>query len=95
MEHPVGIRSSREPGIRVAAPTAILASMAGAARQGVVIKSGRHIEQLAAMDTLTFDKTGTLTRGVPPVVDVGSHFASAVGPSGKDCGTQDTPRGAM
>ena len=50
-------------GIRVAAPTTVLASMTKAARQGILIKSGRALETLPAVDTVVFDKTGTLTTG--------------------------------
>jgi heavy metal translocating P-type ATPase len=57
-------------GIRVAAPTAVLASMTHAARAGIIIKSGAHMEKLAEVDTIIFDKTGTLTHGSPEVVDV-------------------------
>ncbi len=57
-------------GIRVAAPTAVLSSMTLAARRGVIIKSGRHMERLAEVDTIVFDKTGTLTQGSPEVMDV-------------------------
>src|ERR1700760_2610303 len=57
-------------GIRVAAPTAVLASMTHAARAGIIIKSGAHMEKLSEVDTIIFDKTGTLTHGTPEVVDV-------------------------
>jgi Cu2+-exporting ATPase len=60
-------------GIRVAAPTAVLASMTHAARAGIIIKSGAHMERLAQVDTVIFDKTGTLTHGSPEVVDIISY----------------------
>ncbi len=60
-------------GIRVAAPTAMLSSMTLAARRGIIVKSGRHMERLAQADTVLFDKTGTLTRGHPEVVEIVSY----------------------
>lgn len=64
-------------GIRVAAPTGVLASMIRAARHGILIKGGHHVEQLASMQTIAFDKTGTLTRGAPAILDV-RMFSSQV-----------------
>jgi heavy metal translocating P-type ATPase len=65
-------------GIRVAAPTSVLASMRRAARHGILIKAGRHMERLNQVDTVIFDKTGTLTAGELRVLDVASfderHF---------------------
>jgi len=66
-------------GIRVAAPTAVLASMTHVARAGIIIKSGAHMERLAGVDTVIFDKTGTLTHGSPAVVDVISYQNSITG----------------
>jgi Cu2+-exporting ATPase len=57
-------------GIRIAAPTAVLASMQKAARSGVLIKSGAALENLAQVDAILFDKTGTLTVGEPHVTSV-------------------------
>jgi Cu2+-exporting ATPase len=67
-------------GIRVAAPTAVLASMTHAARAGIIIKSGAHMEKLSEVDTVIFDKTGTLTHGHPVVVDVISYEAGITAP---------------
>jgi heavy metal translocating P-type ATPase len=57
-------------GIRVAAPTAVMASMTHAARVGIIIKSGAHMERLSEVDTVIFDKTGTLTHGSPVIAGV-------------------------
>lgn len=60
-------------GIRVAAPTSVLASMTYAARHGVLIKGGSQLEKLNRVDTILFDKTGTLTEGRPHVLSINSY----------------------
>ena len=57
-------------GIRVSVPTTVLAAMTGAAERGVLMRSGRALEQLAGVDAVVFDKTGTVTEGQPAVTRV-------------------------
>ena len=57
-------------GFKVSAPTSIMSSMTRAARRGIFIRGGRHVEQLAEINALVFDKTGTLTQGEPDVIDI-------------------------
>ena len=51
-------------------PSAVLSGIAQAARRGVLIKGGVHLENLGTLRTMTFDKTGTLTVGQPEVTGV-------------------------
>lgn len=60
-------------GIRIAAPTAVLATMTKAVRQGILFKGGRALEQLAAVDAVVLDKTGTLTTGRPTVTEIRAY----------------------
>ena len=55
-------------GLRVSVPTAIMAALTRAGSQGLLIRSGRALEQLVDVDVVVFDKTGTLTEGHPSVV---------------------------
>jgi Cd2+/Zn2+-exporting ATPase len=53
-------------------PTAVVAAIGNAARQGILIKGGVFLEQMGRLKTLLMDKTGTLTHGRPIVVEIKS-----------------------
>ncbi len=53
-------------------PTAVVAAIGNAARQGILIKGGAYLEQMGRLKTLLIDKTGTLTEGRPKVVGIRS-----------------------
>ena len=57
-------------GIRVSIPTAFLGALNHNTRHGILVRSGRTIEQLAEVNTVVFDKTGTLTQGQLTVIDI-------------------------
>lgn len=56
--------------LALATPSAVLAGIAQAARNGVLIKGGVHLENLGLLSAIALDKTGTITRGKPEVTDV-------------------------
>ena len=51
--------------LAISTPSAVLSGVARAARQGVLIKGGKPLEDLGVLTALAFDKTGTLTEGKP------------------------------
>jgi heavy metal translocating P-type ATPase len=57
----------------IAAPVAFVGGMSRAARNGLIVKGGAVLEQLARARTVAFDKTGTLTRGAPEITEIRPH----------------------
>ncbi|MFH1385458.1 MAG: heavy metal translocating P-type ATPase [Patescibacteria group bacterium] len=54
----------------LATPTAVMMGTGLAAKNGILIKSGKALEIARDLDIVIFDKTGTLTKGEPSVTDV-------------------------
>ena len=57
----------------ISTPVTIVSGLAAAARRGLLVKGGVHLEQGRRLRVIALDKTGTLTEGKPSLVDVIPH----------------------
>lgn len=63
--------------LAISTPSAVLAGIARAARGGVLVKGGAHLETLGSLRCMAFDKTGTLTTGRATVRSIECFEASS------------------
>ena len=54
----------------ISTPVTVVSGLAAAARRGILVKGGVHLEQARRLRVIALDKTGTLTEGKPALVDV-------------------------
>ena len=54
----------------ISTPVTVVSGLAAAARQGILVKGGVHLENGRLIKAVALDKTGTLTHGRPVVTDV-------------------------
>lgn len=54
----------------ISVPVSIVAGIGNGAKNGILIKGGEKMENLAKVQAMVFDKTGTLTKGKPQVTQI-------------------------
>ena len=68
----------------ISIPITSVATLGTAARRGILIKGGIHLEELSRIRVVALDKTGTITRGQPDVTDVLTFDPASPAPISND-----------
>ncbi len=63
--------------LALSTPISMVSALTSGAKNGILIKGGRYIEELNKVNTFAFDKTGTLTEGALEVKDIISFNGQA------------------